>query len=522
MRTTNSNRFLISVIFIAIILASIPYVIGGVISGGDFTFSGVLFNPLDGNSYLAKMYEGYLGSWKFHLPYTYVRDDGAYLFEFYLALGHLSRISHIPLVYVYHLFRLFGSIFLLVVLWSFTKKFIRDDYLLRHAYVLAVLGLGMGWMLLPFGLFTSDFWVAEAFPFLSMYANPHFSFGLGIILLVLSWYRNFLYGEKMNQLAVFISTLILSVINPFGVVIIWMVIFGVVTVSFVSWIREKDYFELKRNVIVLMIAVIGGAPVLLYDIWATNASPLLTIWDVQNITSSPPLWDLLISFSPYIVLIIVFSFILKNGELMDLLRKNILLVVWMFGSALLIYFPFKLQRRFMMGLYVPVVLIAILYLKNVGNAYGKGRMKGIIRLLYVFALPTTLILLASSVSGVLARNPRIFFTAGEVKGFRWVRENTAENALILTGPETGLFIPAQTGRRVLYGHPFETVNAQKMKEEVENYFKGEVDCSEFIKEYGVDYIFWGERENKYNASKLACGAQAVFSDGDLVIYEIIH
>ena len=36
--------------------------------------------------------------------------------------------------------------------------------------------------------------------------------------------------------------------------------------------------------------------------------------------------------------------------------------------------------------------------------------------------------------------------------------------LILSSPEMGLFIPAQTGRRVLYGHPFETVNADAEKD----------------------------------------------------------
>ena len=42
----------------------------------------------------------------------------------------------------------------------------------------------------------------------------------------------------------------------------------------------------------------------------------------------------------------------------------------------------------------------------------------------------------------------------------WLNENTDPDVLILADEEVGLLIPSITGRRVLYGHPFETVNAE--------------------------------------------------------------
>ena len=65
-----------------------------VIAGGDtHVFGGFLLNPLDGNSYLAKMQQGASGSWRFTLPFTPEPGEGAYLFLFYLALGHLCRLT---------------------------------------------------------------------------------------------------------------------------------------------------------------------------------------------------------------------------------------------------------------------------------------------------------------------------------------------------------------------------------------------------------------------------------------------
>ena len=81
-------------------------------------------------------------------------------------------------------------------------------------FAIAVLGSGVGWLAVVFGKFTSDFWVAEAYPFLSMYTNPHFSLGLGLMILALipdigresRWYT--------------VLGIALGIVQPFAVVIV--------------------------------------------------------------------------------------------------------------------------------------------------------------------------------------------------------------------------------------------------------------------------------------------------------------
>ncbi|GAJ13644.1 unnamed protein product, partial [marine sediment metagenome] len=55
------NWFLIIIIIIMVVVTSIPYIYAAGVSGSEYIFGGFLFNPIDGNSYLAKMRQGWEG-----------------------------------------------------------------------------------------------------------------------------------------------------------------------------------------------------------------------------------------------------------------------------------------------------------------------------------------------------------------------------------------------------------------------------------------------------------------------------
>ena len=77
----------------------------------------------------------------------------------------------------------------------------------------------------------------------------------------------------------------------------------------------------------------------------------------------------------------------------------------------------------------------------------------------------------------------------------WIGSHTPPDATILAAPDTGLYIPASTGRRVLYGHPYETVDAVYQKYRVSRFFEGKANAAEegdLLAE--ADYLFVGPRE----------------------------
>ena len=106
--------------FIALI--SLPYLWAYQNSGSAHWFGGFLLNPIDGNSYLAKIYQGWGGDWRFQLLYTAEPSEGGHLFLFYLALGHIARISGGSTQLIFHLARIVSAFALVVSLWYFFGK----------------------------------------------------------------------------------------------------------------------------------------------------------------------------------------------------------------------------------------------------------------------------------------------------------------------------------------------------------------------------------------------------------------
>ena len=162
MRKDRDSLFLWAIIVLVIGLTTIPYLYAISISGTEHVFGGFLLNPMDGYTYLAKMYQGWEGNWRFTLPYTAEPGRGAYLNVLYVFLGHLARLINLPLILVFHLGRLSAAILMLLALFRFFSTMLVEKRLVRSAFLLVALGSGLGWLAVVFNAFTADFWVAEA------------------------------------------------------------------------------------------------------------------------------------------------------------------------------------------------------------------------------------------------------------------------------------------------------------------------------------------------------------------------
>ena len=86
------------------------------------------------------------------------------------------------------------------------------------------LGQDMGWLVsLASGYISGDFWIAEAYPFLSMYANPHFPLGLALLL----WICLLVFKKKRAHLPLLlVLSLILAIIQPINIVVLALPLVG--------------------------------------------------------------------------------------------------------------------------------------------------------------------------------------------------------------------------------------------------------------------------------------------------------
>ena len=471
-------------ISLVIVVITLPYYFAWKAGGDTHVFHGFLLNLFDGHSYMGKMRQGWMGSWTFTLPFTAQPGEGTYLFSFYLLLGHIARILGWSILFTFHFFRAAAAVVLYWMLFHLTVRVFPASRPRWTAYLLAGFGAGLGWAAIPWGSITSDFWVAEAYVFHSAYSNVHFPLGLALQIWLILPGKDLL-NSRIAAAKVLLAAFVLAVISPFGAMVVLVVWGGVFAWQFIL----KEWRAAAAN---LLYITLGSLPVLVYYAWVSRTHPVLAGWSAQNLTPTPDPLDFLISFSPALLLAI-------PGSVYALRKKDLMLrtiVVWAVLSMVFLYIPFSLQRRFLTGISVPIVILCVVALETWIEKWPRIKV-WLLTGVYLLALPTTLILLLSSGAAVSSLDDQIYSEKSEVEAFEWMQQNLPERSLVLASSTSGLYIPGYSGLRVLYGHPFETVNAEERMLAVDSFYSGELPVQaglSFLKENQINYVFLGPRE----------------------------
>jgi hypothetical protein len=492
-------------------LASLPYVVAYFMTPPHLRFVGTLLNPLDGDTYLAKMQFGAQGDWLFHLPYTAQDHSGAFVLTHYLALGHVAAWTRLPIPLVYHLARVFAGVALLLVVYALITRVTQDLTERRVAFLVVALSSGLGWLAVTLGHFgTSDLVIPESNTFYTLHINPHFPLAMalmvGMFLAVGNW-RSEVRGQNLGAgrtIGLAAMSLALAIVQPFAVMTVYLTL-GVYV--FLCWRRDgRMAWQVIWSVVIAGVATL---PLMIYTFWVTQADPLLRGWMAQNVTPSPPVWDYALGYGLILVLAV-------PGAIQAVRRRSdadLLLLAWVGVTVVLLYAPFSLQRRFSFGLHIPLAILAAMGL------LGLTRRKLVVGSAIASMLLTTLLVLILAIGGGLKQDSRLFVSADEAAAMDWLRANTPRPAVVLASPEMGLFIPAWAGRRVVYGHPFETVNAERTKAQVEMFFAraSSAEREAMLREWRVAFVFVGPRERVLGS--IGWPEREVFHNATVTIYQ---
>lgn len=130
-------------IAIFLLLGSVPFVGGLLMAPPDRLFTGVIYNPLDTNSYLADMQQGRQGNWLYVLPYTAQRSTPHPLFMVYIVLGHIARVTTLSLTAVFHMARIACAGLFALTAYRFVAHFLRDESERKFAFGMLLFTGGM-------------------------------------------------------------------------------------------------------------------------------------------------------------------------------------------------------------------------------------------------------------------------------------------------------------------------------------------------------------------------------------------
>lgn len=512
------KQFPFSVWLYALVIAlitSLPYIVGAISTPEGWIYSGAPTVPdgakVDYHSHIAKMWQGARGQYDYQLLFTHEDHAGLPTVQgFYVFLGTISAILSADFALTYHIARFLLTVFMVLAIWSFASRYLREISAKRAVLFFATLVFGWSWILffltpevvnLPERA-PIELWLLDAYNLLGAFVMPHFA--AAVILQIVAFLIFDAWIRQPQQRYIAILTIVLfvdAIIQPY-VVLMTMPIFGFVT-AYHIWIRKT--ITLKQA-LWLVIPAISHGGIVIFQYVMIAGDPIWADFSAQNSTQSPPPHYYILGY-----LLLLIPILIGWRHIHGALREDdgwLLPIVWILVVIILLYAPFPTQRRYLLGVQTPLALLAGLGWYRVVLVRIAESWRPFANIPYVTAGALAFALLIFANTMGLA-NPMtatgVFYSAGEVEAGEWVTENMSQDSLILTTFDwdttgNGGKVVALTGRRVYLGHWIETADFDTKRNLLGQFYDVGTDDEwrrEFISSVGIDLIWYDETVTEF-------------------------
>ena len=519
--------FVLSTLILA--LGSLPTWIGFVSQNSELRFRGIYFDSHDYAVHLSMMQAGRIGEWAYQMRFTTEPHQPAFIKMFYILLGHTSKFFGMNDETVYHAARWISGYLALISIYSLCSQLFSKQSHARYAFLMVGMGSGLGWFLLMIGvplkpISPIDFWLIDLYVFFSLSIFPHFSVLIALMVFSVSLYLRYLNliplannllksnDSPISKEIAWIGLMSLAAgfINPTAFASVDAAILGATVFNWLS-IRKVIRSQLFA---IMILASIQSLPIL-YNYFILSRDPIWSQFMLQNQTPTPPLMYLIWGLAPFI------PFAILGGWQAVRARSPVFgsLLIWSLTGITLAYLPLSIQRRFLLGLTIPLGILAI---------YGfctalKNRNLNLVLFAYVLLSGISSIYLCLGSSLYMRTHPPDYFYPVSLDtAFDWLNRNANPNDIVLAGSATGLLVAQKTRQRVFVGHEMETVQFEKKNIWVENYFRENL-VADFFKGNHIRYVIYGPYEQKFAPDFVPNkNLKEVLADQEIQIYEVIE
>jgi len=515
----------VTVAGLIVITSTLPYLAGYLAQTPEARFCGALLDRADYHCYLARMWQGYRGEWRFRLLFTPEKHEGVYFQPFYIALGHLARLLGLGLPPAYQIVRVTFGFLMLLAVYRLIACFIASVQARRVAFLLATTASGLGWLTEiiaptpPGGVSPIDFWLLDGFTYLVLLTSPHFCAAIGLLLVIFLLLLRRPEGPSPREGALAaLASLLLGLIHPYTLL-------PADLLPALYWAVEglRTRRMCWRGLATVAAMGVVQMPLLAYDLWVFHTRPVFAGWSAQNVTLSPPLRTYLWGYGVLLVLAVVGTVVwTRQGD-----KEKAFPLLWAGLVAVLTHLPWNLQRRFLEGVQVPLGLLAGAGLVRIADCgLRNARHRWLMQAAVIALMAVSNLYLTTGLTLAAAtRAPALFCPADLLAGVDWLGENTSWEETVLAGPETGSLIPARIGHRVVIGHGMETVDYESKRAAVARFFAADtpdVERLALLEEWGVAYVFHGPEERALGEfdPDVAPWLVLVFRVGKVAVYQV--
>jgi hypothetical protein len=500
-------------------LANLPYLLGYGLARPGTQFAGILLNPQDSDSYLAKMHQGYAGRWAYRIPFTSDDHPAAYLGGFYLALGHLARLCGMSVIAMWHAARAMVGWALCLVVYGFLGRWLPNTGTRRLAYVLALVGSGLGWVLLLvgqaewLGALPVDFLMPEAHLFPTLMTFPHFSAGTLLIVASLQLAERAFETRRWRfWAAAGAANLALAVVYPYLIDLIALVLLFLFVQRGLAAGRP-DW----RGGGGALLSLLLTAPLFWHYARVLETNGVMRAWAAQAVTPSPHPLHYLLAYGAMLALACP-----TLGR-----REYALPWLWVLAVAFLVYAPLNPQRRFVEGVQVPLALLAAAGLADHWLPRRRARRLAATLVVAVLAASNAYLLVRLSAKTASEQPDPLFRYRDEIAAVDWAGAHLPAGSVLLAAYRTGSFIPSRTDLRTVVGHWAETPNFTERSKLLREFFSRPAEDAAwrtaYLADERVDYVFYGPHERAlgdYDPGGETPPATRVFANDRVAIYRV--
>lgn len=263
----------VSITFILITFA--PFVIIAFFNPiqSNIQFMGAIHDHVDAASQIARMEQGANGEILLDFLYSSQEQDTALVHPLYSLLGQLVRFSQLSAMIMFHVIRIFISLFMYLTIYHLGANIWVKVRTRRIFFILASTGTGFGWFVALFFPFVNvntlpDLVLPQAYPLYAGAANIHYPLAIACVALIVSVIVAILRpGDESQPSAnnkgtiVFISSLLLALVYPDALIPLGIAYaLNVIANWYIQ--RNADYRELYWGLWILVPAL----PIITYDL----------------------------------------------------------------------------------------------------------------------------------------------------------------------------------------------------------------------------------------------------------------
>ena len=513
-------RWALSVGAALMVLTVLPYVYAWCLTPPGQQYLWLLYNPDEPNVHLSWIRQAADGQWLLRDACTTGPQQASFLNLFMLGLGRLARVTRLQPVFVYHLARIVSGTALCVALYWFASLLTPRLEVRRLCLLLAGTASGLGWAapwlnqgLGTVGLpllnppdFGMQLCMPEAITFLSLYLYPLFSTSMLLLVLSLGLY---LLSDRLGWMRYAVASglvaLLLGNFHTYDLFPLYL--------TLLLWCLYRLVETRRGGAAVLAraaVVVSCSAPSLVYQYWTFQHNAIFRA-KALTVTAPPPPRDLLAAYGFLVPLALLGAWVAWRSRRQEARFAT----CWVVAAVSCLCLPVSFQRKMIEGLHLPVCFLAALALGSwLPVVLNRRRWRGPVRraanrVLWGFSLlamvPSNVAFVGMTLQLAATNNltrasvaqPPYYLGNDELAALRWLDAHSSNDAVVLSAPYAGSYIPGLSGNTVYAGHWAETLNFETKLGAVGRFYAGRMSSTEaadFLSAGRVQYVYYGAYE----------------------------